>query len=422
MKREMVLLVSCAAAACGVRPLNRDDGGIPGTAGMAATAGAAGSAGTAATAGAAGTAGAGGSRAGASYEVTRWRVPFADSEPFQIAAVDSGVVYLNKGFEQHLGLLDVGSDTVTEWPLPYTSTSPGGIEVRPSDGRVFVAGATQGEIGEFDLRTQVLRRWKLPLDDSRFGAGPWTLAFDTDGRVYFGTLELDIDDSPTVIGRLDTTTGQLAMWTFPDHVVPRVNAGPDGTVVFNVWGSAPHQQGIARLDTGTGVFSFWPLTSQLEFSAVADSAGNLFVLGYVDAAHSVIRLAPATGLLTQWPMGGQGADCLRMLAGRVYYGRPDIASVEALDPAVAGRDTLVTATVHPPVTPRLLTLSPTMVTLIRQQAQTERVTELVHSEVTGAFESWPLGGSPRMIATVPGVVYVTEDFDRIIARITLGAP
>ena len=93
LRAALALLSLSAAVACSGRPLDegRDAGG-PAAAGgserggaTAGSTGSAGAAGSAATAGSTGSAGAAGI-AGSEGAVTEWTIPFADSQPFQIAA------------------------------------------------------------------------------------------------------------------------------------------------------------------------------------------------------------------------------------------------------------------------------------------------------------------------------------------------
>ena len=176
--------------------------------------------------------------------VTEWLVPFPGSMPFQIAARNDSVFYLTKDVGLHVGRLDVATARFTEWPTPYTTTSPGDIQVRASDGSVFIAAATLGEIGQLDVDTSTLTRWALPIDTSAPEAtqGPWSLALDAGTAVFF---EAD-DASGSYIGRLDTATGNLLTWRFPGATASRVVVAPDGTVLFNAWnGSGPYQNRAA---------------------------------------------------------------------------------------------------------------------------------------------------------------------------------
>lgn len=155
MRAALAILTLSTAAACSGQSLDagRDAGG-PAAAGSSGWGGASGgSTGSAGAAGAAATAGSTGSAgAGSEGSIIEWSIPFADSQPFQIAASGTTVFYLNAGADQMLGRLDTQNDTVTEWPLSVPATSPGDIQVRPSDGAVFFTSATVGELGQLDPR------------------------------------------------------------------------------------------------------------------------------------------------------------------------------------------------------------------------------------------------------------------------------
>jgi hypothetical protein len=160
--------------------------------------------------------------------LTEWSVPFTDANPFQIAMAGANVVYLRDNPEQRLGLLEVDRARFTEWPLPYLVTSPGDIKVRAGDGAVFVAGLSENEIGQFDLQTQALRRWRLPLDIE--SGGPFSLGIDEVGGVFFTAYNA----SGALIGRLDTTSATVTTWQLPAAIgdATRVTVAPGGPRVL----------------------------------------------------------------------------------------------------------------------------------------------------------------------------------------------
>src|ERR1700729_2482764 len=63
--------------------------------------------------GAAGSTGSADAAGIAEGSVIEWSIPFADSEPFQIAAWGTSVFYVTVSAEQMLGRLDTENDTVT---------------------------------------------------------------------------------------------------------------------------------------------------------------------------------------------------------------------------------------------------------------------------------------------------------------------
>jgi streptogramin lyase len=347
--------------------------------------------------------------------VTEWLVPFPGSMPFQIAARNDSVFYLTKDVGLHVGRLDVATARFTEWETPYTTTSPGDIQVRASDGSVFIAAATLNEIGQLDVDTSTLTRWALPIDTSAPDAtqGPWSLALDAGTAVFF---EAD-DASGSYIGRLDTATGNLLTWRFPGATASRVVVAPDGTVLFNAWnGSGPYQ--IARLDPVTGVFTSWSLTSQPLFPMVVAPDGSLFFEEASSDFVGVARLVPATGRLTEWRTPALPSDSLSILSGRVYFGADGDLSLTALDPAVAGNErTIGNTVVWGPIAPEVFHLTPSAWPLPVQQTIGTATKRAVQSQTAGGFETWRMATPPRMTASIPGAVYFTEDAYGTIARL-----
>jgi DNA-binding beta-propeller fold protein YncE len=291
--------------------------GAGGTTGAGAETGAAGAGGAAGTTGEAGTGGTGTAVAGGKATLTEWRLPIATEgfEPFQIAYGNGAIYYLDKQYEQHLGRLDLADGMVTTWAVASTATSPAGIEVRPSDGVVFMTAGTRGEIEQFDPATQVLTRWKLAFSDMDVFPGPWSLAFDDQGGVFFA-----LNDGNTLIGRLDTATAKVDLWDVAPASTARVLVGAGGTVSFTVWGG--DQPAIARLDTATGIVTLWPLPVETLYPAVADAAGNIFFQELSSAFSGMARLDPSTGRLREWATTLVGNDCLTMEGERVFFSRP----------------------------------------------------------------------------------------------------
>jgi streptogramin lyase len=272
---------------------------------------------------------------GAAESVTEWLIPFADSQPFQIAAVGTSVFYLTAAYDQNLGRLDIEQNTVTEWPLSHPGASPGDIEIRPSDGAVFVTGVA-----------------------------------------------------------------------------------PDGTIVFPIGGpSSPFQ--IMRLDPATGVFTAWQLADQPLFGSVLDPAGNFFFTQY-SSIYGVTRLNPATGRLTTWATPDLlNSESMVLLSGHIFVGSALSTALEALDPSAAGQDVILPPLFYEAVSSRSLVVTPTTETLSGQQAPAEVTRRTVQRQTVGAFVIWPLPGTPRMLATVPGAVYYTDESEPVIARLVL---
>jgi streptogramin lyase len=383
------------------------------------TAGGAGHAGGAADQ-AGGVSGSGGSAGAAGVpgvqgSITEWSIPFADSQPFQIAASGTTVFYVNNDAQQMLGRLDTQSGTVTEWPLSHPATSPGDIQIRPSDGAVFFTSGTTGELGQFDPQSQSLQTWPLPLDVPTGNTpGPWSIAFDASDRVVFSAY----DAKGPLIGRLDTTSGHLDVWSSPAGGPVRVALAPNGTVVFPSMGPSFE---VVRFDPTTGVFTAWALVDQPLWGAVVDGSGDCFFLQQTSDFQGLARFAPDTGRLTTWANADLfQSDTLDLLSGHTFFASSSPIALEALDPTVPGTDTVLSVTDTETVLPRTSVATPTMATLAGRQGSAQVTHGTTQRQTAGPFSTWSLPDDPRMLVTVPGAVYFTGGTQPLVGRMTVG--
>jgi hypothetical protein len=136
--------------------------------------------------------------------------------------------------------------------------------------------------------------------------------------------------------------------------------------------------------------------------------------------QGLARFIPATGRLTNWATPDLFQyDSLELLSGHIFFSSLSPTALEALDPAVAGTDTILSPMTET-VPARTSVVTPTMVTLSGQQAPAQVTRGTAQRQTTGAFSLWSLPEAPHLLATVPGAVYYTEDVDRFIARLTIG--
>jgi streptogramin lyase len=314
-----------------------------------------------------------------------------------------------------LGRLDTESATVTEWPLSNPATSPGDVQVRPSDGAVFFTNATVGELGQFDPLSRLLQRWPLSLDVPPGDTpGPWSIAFDASDRVIFSAH----DANGPLIGRLDTTSGHLDVWSSPEGGPVRVRLAPDGTVIFPTMSP---QFDVVRFDPTTGVFTAWALVDQPLWGSVVDGSGDCFFLQQSSDFQGLARFSPDTGRFTNWATSDLFQyDSLELLSGHIFFSSSSPTALEALDPSVAGTDTILSPTDTQTVPPRTSVVTPTTATLSGQQASAQVTQRTAQRQTTGEFSIWLLPDAPHMLATVPGAVYYTDDNERFIARLTVG--
>jgi streptogramin lyase len=348
--------------------------------------------------------------------LTEWTIPFPNSLPLWIALRGQEVVFrdFNNG---QVGRLDPQGGSVTVWPLPYISLYPGDLKVRSSDGAVFLTAGNEGEIGQFDIDSGVLRRWPLPIGVGAGPIGPMGLAIDEDGGVLFSAWKPSNDGS--VIGRLDTTTGDVDVWPIPASMVlfiAPIAAGPNHTVFFADNGFGPRN--VVRLDTTTGAFTSWPVTHQLPYDVAADATGQIY-FQEVDSVSAVARLIPETGRVTEWRTPGGMNDRLGVLGNRVIFGSADPAGLAVLDTTHPGRESIAPPFAPQTVAPTSSAITPIDQPLVAQTAQSTVQSRTVRRRSNGAFDGWATGVSARSIAATdsPRAIYFGEDGQPVIGRI-----
>ena len=256
----------------------------------------------------------------------------------------------------------------------------------------------------------------MPLDvPAGVTPGPWSIAFDASNRAIFSAY----DGSGPVIGRLDTMSGRLEVWSFPDGGPVRVRLAPDGTIVFASSGPASPSE-VVRLDPTTGIFTTWALVNQPVWGFVVDGSGDAFLLQQSSNFQGLARFNPDTGRLTTWPTPDLfDYDSLGLLSGHIFFSSAAPTALEALDPAVAGTDAILSP-MSETVTPRTFVVTPTMESLAGQTASAQVTRLTAQRQTTGAFSIWSLPDRPHMVATVPGAAYYTNDVERFIARLEVG--
>ena len=138
----------------------------------------------------------------------------------------------------------------------------------------------------------------------------------------------------------------------------------------------------------------------------------------LSAMPLLASVAPPSGWVpARW--NGADAKSLDLLSGHIFFTSSSPTGLEALDPAVPGTDTSLSP-MPETVTPRTSVVTPTMVALSGQQAPAQVTRLTAQRQATGAFSIWSLSGAPRMLASVPGAVYYTDDVDQFIARLVVG--
>ena len=175
-----------------------------------------------------------------------------------------------------------------------------------------------------------------------------------------------------------------------------------------------------RLNPTTGTFTSWALVDQPIWGSVVDPSGESSFYSCASDFQGLARFSPGTGRLTNWATSNQFQyDSLDLLSDHIFFSSASPTALEALDPAVAETDTVLSP-MPATVTPRTSVVTPTMVTLSGQQASAQMTQGTAQRQTTGAFSTWSLPDAPHMVATVPGAVYYTDDVERSIGRLVVG--
>jgi streptogramin lyase len=348
-------------------------------------------------------------------ELTAWRLPFSAAQPLQVAAGAGGVSYVD--FDGGtgatlLGLLDTDRGRFREIQIPFFAGS-GDLRVRPDDGAVFLTDAAVGDLGQGDVVGRRFRRWTPPG-----GVGVRSFVFDGASVVLF--LGGDADGRMSV-GRLDTATGDIAIWPLPDSMaLPgddfawRIVRAADGTVIVNVNGFA-HPGQLVRLDLATGVFTAWVTPAAPVFPLVADAAGRIYFQEIAGGVRRIARLVPATGQLTEWNFPIPDVDFTGEMAlesGRLLFALNNPIDMAALDPSAPGDESLLAPFVAAPVTPSTAVISPVVTRHARSRAGSARPTvSTVPATAMGAFTTWDTGANFVSVGsgTGSGAVFGTGD-------------
>jgi len=416
-----------AAGSAGTVP-SGGGGGLGGAAGNVAGGGggaaAGGSGGAAAGGGAGALAGDGGGAGGGFAPFLEWRIPFDDAQPLQIAATPGAVYYMDFVLRS-IGRLDLASSRVTQWFPKLTTSSPGDIELRSSDGTLFVTSSPADghyEIGHFDPSSRIYRHWEMPPAL----AATSDLALDGQGRVLFAAMAKD--GAHYVIGRLDASTNVFTTWPIPDSMVPpesyanQVATAPDGSVFFNIGGFTA--RGVAHLNVATGVFTMWTAPHDVVFAIALDASGAVIFQQQATGLDEIARLIPGTGQLTEWVLPYQPSDDFALYGGRLFSGGNDPAglapsSVSALDLSRPAADSVVTPRVADPVTPSSTQVQPQIDEGVLFEQGDAQVTVSPAAPVSnGAFTEWTAPLVPTHFSAVVGdAVYFSEQSAPVIGRL-----
>jgi streptogramin lyase len=357
------------------------------------------------------------STAARAASLTEWQLPFPSPQASQIAVGSAGVYYIDVDGDagiSFLGRLDPVEGKFKEIQIPFAVGSGNDLQVRPSDGAVFTCDGDAGQIVQADVDGRELRTWLLPAAAS---IGLRSLAFDDQGRVLFLSSSFA---APTVVGRLDPTTGLIETWQVPEAVVTtgedtaaQMVRLADGSALFNLNGFA-HPAAVARLDLTTGVFTSWVTPVPPVFGLAADGSGAVYFQETGPSLQGVARLIPSTNVLTEWTLGSSDEFTQNLIfeSGRAFFGTDNPVALFALDPSVAGSDSTLSPLASDPVVSASVVVSPVVTRHVaHRHGHAKEVDRTRAATVTGAFTRWKAGTAEYVAGDGAGGVYYTGGTD-----------
>ncbi len=241
--------------------------------------------------------------------------------PINMLAISGQTLYVGGKFEivgrtqANLAAVDTTTGQVTSW-------SP---EVNDSVTSIGIGAQTLYLGGNFSLVGGMVRNYAAALNTSTGVATAWNpdpnqpvKALAVSGQaVYVGGGFTHIGgQARAALAALDGTTGLVTGWNpdinyggFPGTVSVGNLALSGQTVYFTGTfrnaGGQPRNNGLAALDTGTGLATAWNPTLNGSISTLVASGANLYVGGSFTSIAGTLRTGGAafdttTGLLTGW--------------------------------------------------------------------------------------------------------------------------
>ena len=218
-----------------------------------------------------------------------WIVPTLGQrsrDPLQRA---DGTIYWTGQFASLVGRLNPRTGEMKEWKLEPEAHPHSIIDDRA--GNIWYMGNGNGTIGKLNPATGEITVYKMPDPAAR---DPHTPIWLKDGTTLFFTLQ-----QSNMIGRMNTTTGEIKLVT-----VPTARALPYGIKVNSqgrVWVSYNGSNGVAEVDPVTMAIKEYKLprpgTTVRRLAITSDD-----MVWFVNSGLGALgRLNPKTGEVKEWP-------------------------------------------------------------------------------------------------------------------------
>ncbi len=213
------------------------------------------------------------------------------SHPHDVAPAPDGSVWYTAQHLGALGRLDPATGETHHIPLG-SGSAPHGVIVGP-EGAAWVTDSGLNALVRVDAESEAVQSFPLPAGTGYANLN--TATFDAHGVLWF-------TGQSGIYGRLDPTSGQLAVFAAPKGRGPYgIATTPDGAVYYaSLAGSY-----VGRVDLATGEATVLepPTPGQGARRVWSDSGGRIWVSEWNGGRLAV--LDPATGEWREWLVPGE---------------------------------------------------------------------------------------------------------------------
>ena len=237
---------------------------------------------------------------------TTYDLPRADAAPHDAALDAQGNVWYSDFDSQFLGKVDVKTGKVVEYPVPLARTGPvaqGGLQIAfDKEGRVYFGNMSQLQIVRFDPKTEKMETFKPPIPDANIGDGHLTM-IDPSFQQVDGKIWVNVADGTDESGgtwHVDLATNTWTKVTYPSGSPAARAYDVVADSKNDMYGMSFTNPRIWKTD-GKTLKTVWydmPAGETGCRRGHIDSQDRLWCGGFND--NDLVMFDPKTGKVTQW--------------------------------------------------------------------------------------------------------------------------
>ena len=186
--------------------------------------------------------------------ITEFPIPTTASSPLAITAGPDGALWFTESVANKIGRITTAG-VITEFPIPTASSDPRGITAGP-DAAIWFTERAANQIGRIST-DGTITEFSIPTS----GALPLSIVSGADGALWF------VENGPSAVGRI-TTAGSYTETpiTGGGPWASAIASGPDG----NLWLTAagPTFSGVIRV-TLSGIATSFPVPVTLALPSIS---------------------------------------------------------------------------------------------------------------------------------------------------------